>query len=217
MGNNTCAAFYQVSTQLPCLALYMGDLLYSFMALMTWSPDFLAELVALDDSITALFALPSEQLVRTPAPTKWSALQAIDHIMLTNREYFPEIARAIRDSRAANRHATEPFHYSWLGRQIVTLFEPPPKLRIPLPTRRIAPPVIPDFDTVRRAYEEHTVRFGEYIREAMTVDMRRTKVRSPFLIERWVPLNLGATIGALLAHGRRHVYQAQGAVNGSER
>jgi hypothetical protein len=183
----------------------------------TRSPDFLTELAELDAGVAALFMLSQEQLVRPPALNKWSAVQAIDHIVRTNREYFPEIARAIQDSRTARQHAAAPFHYSWLGRTVVALFEPPPKLRIPIPTRRIAPPVVLDIDAVRRSYEEHHLRFREYIHEAIAVDMRRAKVRSPFLVERWVPLNLGTAIGALLAHERRHIYQARMAAAAGER
>lgn len=175
-------------------------------------PDFLAELAALDASVAALFTTPPDQLARQPAHNKWSALQAIDHLVLTNREYFPSIERTIRNSRAAGVLPAAPFHHSWLGRSIVALFEPPPKLRFPLPSRRIAPGAVPDAADVRRAFEENHAHFRAYIQDALTVDMRRAKVHSPFLAHRWASISLGTAIGALLAHERRHLYQARAAV-----
>lgn len=170
------------------------------------TPDFLSQLDAIDVDAASVFALPKAQLMRTVGPGHWSALQCFEHLTLMNRLYMDVLNPVIRDARARAALATHPFHYTLAARIVIRLVEPPPALKVPIPTQEVSPPATADVDAVRSAYDAHHHDLRQMIVDALQVDLRTT-LRNPFV--RAVTMQLGSIIGVMLAHERRHIYQAK--------
>jgi hypothetical protein len=171
------------------------------------TPDFLSELDALDNEAAALFALPAERLIKQPAPGKWSALQCIEHLILTNAIYIPAIDQAVREARAKGAGRVRKFSYSPLERFIIKATEPPSRIKVPAPKSTVAAEPPQDVDAIRQAYYDSHMKLQRCITDAMTVDLRKAKVKSQL---GWRPsTNAGLTLGVILAHERRHLYQAR--------
>jgi len=171
------------------------------------TPDFLAQLDAIDADVAShLFSLPAERLTRTPSTGHWSALQCVEHLTLMNRVYIDRLTEVVRDAKARGQRPTKPFTYPWTGRVVLWLLEPPPKIKVPIPIETIAPSLAADVDTVRAAYQQQHRDLRHLLEEARDVDLRVT-LRHPFVTR--VTMQLGTILGAILAHERRHLYQAK--------
>jgi len=170
------------------------------------TPDVLVQLDALDADAANLFSLPAERLIHAPGAGHWSALQCFEHLTLMNRVYIDYLDQVIREATARGEHSTGPFTYPWTAHVVLWLLEPPPKVKVPVPTRQVAPPQTTDVDAVRNAYAAQHADLRRVIGDAMTVNLRTT-LRHPFV--RGVRMQLGSILGAILAHERRHIYQAK--------
>lgn len=175
-------------------------------------PNFLAELDAAHADTMALLTMPSAQLDRHPAPGKWSALQCVDHVIRSNQAYIDRIRNGARNAIERGQLATRPFKYGWLERFVLWAVEPPPRIRIPTPSPSVDPAVQLDVATVRHEYGQMYADFRSCLQEATTANLRKVRISSPFA--RRVGGNAVITIGVLLAHERRHLYQARKAATG---
>jgi len=151
--------------------------------------------------------LTPDQLTRRPGPSQWSIAECLAHLNLTAAVVQPKIATAIEQGRKANKTGTAPFSPGVMGRLLRWIAEPPPKFRMRAP-RNIAPHVaygdpaklIADFINVQDGWEK-------LIRDCEGLDLNRIKVAS--LFPGLLQLRLAAPIPWMLAHQRRHLWQAE--------
>ena len=163
--------------------------------------------------VDALFApLDSATFARRPGPERWSVGDCLDHLTLAMTAYLDAIeelaprarergliAEAARQKRRRHRHG-------WLGDAFIRSLEPPPRFKSRtfkaiMPQGRARDVVLPLF----LGTQDRLIGSIEATRD---LDLARVRMRSPFL--RLLPLSLGQAFGAMLAHNRRHLWQAEG-------
>jgi hypothetical protein len=149
--------------------------------------------------------LSEDQFNWRPAPDRWSVSQSIEHLNITTERYIPALTAAISGARAAHRLADGPFVLGVIERWFVGMMEPPPRRRFRTRPEFVAPARLAPDATVQRFLVLQR-QFTECMQSADGLDLRRIKVRSQFGPVSW---SLNGTFAILLAHQRRHVWQAR--------
>lgn len=176
-----------------------------------------AYLRAYEEARTRLLALAgplSEDAFNLkPAPGKWSVAECIAHLNIMAEGYLPALERAVRNPDAPR--AQGPFRYGFVSRLFIEAVRPGGRA---LPTGpAMAPPkadglrsALPKAETLA-ALDRTTEGYLAVARAADGLDLRRIRVRSPF-IPVW--FSLGAYLDALGQHALRHTAQAERAAPG---
>jgi DinB superfamily len=158
--------------------------------------------------------LSDAQLNWRPRPDSWSVAECLQHLNVSVRHTLPAFDRAISEARAKGKTGTGPFTYGWFSRWMVASMEPPPKRR--MGTFKIF--ALPSGGTYRGADvldEFLTVRdeLARRVRESDGLDLAKVRVISP--VNRLLRLPLGAYLAFVIAHDRRHLWQARQVRNAS--
>ena len=167
---------------------------------------FLLQLLGIDQDLPGLVAgLSPAQFNWAPAPGRWSIGQCIEHLNITTERYLPGLQRAMADARAAGKLGHGPFTLGFVERWFMQVLEPPVRRRVKtpkafVPTLALAP------DATLRRWQDLQGQFAQSIRAAEGLDLRAVRVRSQFAP---VSFSLNGTLGILLAHERRHLWQAR--------
>lgn len=143
-----------------------------------------------------------------PAPGGWSVGQCLEHLALINEVYLDAIEGAAQRGRVAGHMAAAGGRrrgHGWLGDAFVRSLEPPVKLKgrafaATVPAGRSRAQVL-------RAFFAAQDRLMLAIDAARGLDFARVRMSSPFF--RLLRLSLGQAFGAVLAHNRRHIRQAE--------
>jgi DinB family protein len=154
--------------------------------------------------------LSESQFNWRPEPKRWSIAECLVHVNISVSRTLPAFDRAIDQGRAKGRTAEGggPFRYGWFANWMVRSMEPPPKRRMktfpifdvpPAATHALAQ-VLPEFVAVRD-------RIADRVRSSEGLDLRRVKVVSP--VTRLLRMPLGAYFQFVIAHDRRHLWQAR--------
>ena len=158
------------------------------------------------------------QLVRTtdgrlftvrPTPRDWSAAECIAHLSLSTEQFLPILQKAIDDGRNKGLTSTRKPAMDVVGRAFRWFLEPPIRKRVKTAGR-----------FVPRSARAKAEAFGEFatlqsklvdaLHSAEGLDLRKIKVVSPF--DKRVKYNLYSAFRILVAHQRRHLWQAEQAV-----
>ena len=144
-----------------------------------------------------------------PADDRWSVGECLEHVALINTIYLDSIDGAAAHARGqgivreADRRAGR---HGWVGDAFVRSMEPPPKVKTGT-FKRTVPTQLPKVEVVPHFLATQD-RLIATIGEAHDLDLSRVRMTSPFL--RLLRLSLGQAFGAMLAHNRRHIWQAEG-------
>jgi DinB superfamily len=172
---------------------------------------YLDQLLAIRQDAPGIVANLSEEQFRwRPETNRWSIGECFDHLNKAARLFMPAFDQSLADARSRNLTAAGPFAYPAHERLFVHLLEPPARPRMPAPRA-----FVPSHDQrpadVMREFFEWQDQFGQRLRQADGLDLRRTRTRSPAL--RWFTYSLGIGFHGFLAHERRHVAQARNVRN----
>ncbi len=152
--------------------------------------------------------LRDDQLNWHPAKDSWSIAECLQHLNVGVTKTLPAFDRAISEGRSKNQLAPGPFRYGWFSRMMVASMEPPPKFRMKSPrlirvsvggTYRGAD-LLPQFAAVRD-------QLAERVRQADGLDLAHVRTISP--VNRLLRMPLGAYFDFIIAHDRRHLWQAR--------
>ena len=160
------------------------------------------------DGRALVAGLSEEQASRRPAPDKWCVAECLSHLNVAVTTTLPRVDRAISEGRARGRTAAGPFRYGWFSRWMIASMEPPPKRR--MKTFNIFVPAPPDAQPLAALLPEFLKvrdQLAERVRQADGLDLGRNRVVSP--VTPLLRLPLGAEFAFLLAHDRRHLWQAR--------
>jgi len=143
-----------------------------------------------------------------PGRDRWSIADCLQHLNVGVTKTLPAFDRAIAEGRARGQTAAGPFKYGWFARMVAGSMEPPPKwrmrtvamLRVPSAAVYRAADLLPEFSRMRD-------QLAERVRQADGLDLARVRTISP--INRLLRLPLGAYFQFILAHDRRHLWQAR--------
>lgn len=149
--------------------------------------------------------LSDEQVNWRPAPNRWSIGECFDHLSKTAAGFMPHIDAAIEAARARSLTSRGPFVYPVFERFIARISEPPPRWRTRA-GRAVQPSSGKSVNEVLGTFLQWQDRIGERLRQADGLDLRRARVKSPIPLITW---SLGTTFAVMLAHERRHLWQAR--------
>lgn len=180
--------------------------------------DYLREVDRQDAEVDALTgSLTHVQANWRPRPGAWSVLENLTHLTLTNRAYLEAIEEATCRGRAMGTTGEGPYRHGWLGKRFVASMEPPPKLRTRTfraisPSSREDPGPMEKEKAVRDFLETQDA-LSAALKRASGLDLGQVRFRSPLF--RLLRLSLGHGFELLLAHNRRHLWQARQVVEHS--
>ena len=152
--------------------------------------------------------LTEVQGISSPPDGSWSVACCLDHIARTNDAYLAVMNPVASAARAKKKVRRGPARPGLLGRFFVDLLEPPVK-----PGRKIkAPASVQPADAVRLA--DARARFLESQKEIRSflhanADLNLSGVTFPNPFVRGIRFSLATGLCNLLAHERRHLWQAR--------
>ena len=153
--------------------------------------------------------LTDEQFWWQPRVEAWSVAQCIEHLNTTARLYLPQLDEAIANAIRRGTYGEGPFSYNVVGRFLTAAMEPPARFRVSTPKAFVPPPARARGE-VMAAFRAYQVQFTDRLRQANGLDLARAKVRSP--TASWLYFSLGSGFALILAHERRHLWQARNVV-----
>ena len=167
-----------------------------------------AELDAAERDARALIEGMSEQQgVWRAADSTWSISECLDHLATANRAYLQAMGASAVRARAERRLRRSPALPGIIGGWFVSTLEPPVKswLKMKAP-RRIRPrPAPPLADAFERYLESHA-EVREFLRTYADIDLAGVRFVNPFV--RGVRFSLATGLHVIMAHERRHLWQA---------
>jgi len=158
------------------------------------------------DAVGLMSGLSDAQFNWRPSPGRWSMAGCFDHLNKSAAQLFiPRIDVAIARAAAQNLKSNGPFAYSAFERWCVRTNDAPAKMRFKAP-KRVQPEPEKPLDDVRREFIGWQDALADRLRKADGLDLRRAREKSPLPFVKW---SLGAYIQLMLAHERRHTWQAR--------
>jgi hypothetical protein len=144
-----------------------------------------------------------------PAPSSWSAAEGISHLSISSDQYLAPLRSAIDTARAKNLRVKRPPKMDLLGRVLKWFLEPPIRKRLDTPARFVPKSV----RAKAEAFGEFATlqsKLTELLQEMKGLDLNRMKIVSPF--DKRLRYNGYSAFQILVAHQRRHLWQAEQAV-----
>jgi len=169
--------------------------------------DFRRQFEQLIDQADALVRpLTDAQFTWQPSPNGWSIAQCVDHLNVSARLYLPLLDEGIASAIRQGLYGEGPFTYWWLARLFVRMLEPPPLFRTKAPAA-FQPPPKRTRQEITAAFRAYQVQYIDRLRQANGLDLARARVRSP--AASWIYMPLGSGFAVIIAHERRHLWQAR--------
>lgn len=145
-----------------------------------------------------------------PAPGRWSPAECFDHLVQFNRGYHSEMSKAAERISSLPEGARAAFRPRLVARLVIRFFEPPYRMKI-----KTLRPFDPganaelDPDGVMERYLETHARFAGQLERAaeQRLDLEEVRVSHPLF--GWLKMSLADCYGIILAHQRRHLWQAR--------
>jgi hypothetical protein len=168
-------------------------------------------------------SLTPSQLWQRPRPKRWSVGECLDHLVLAGDSYLEVLDEAITGAaRAENASTTGEPRPNVLERILLHGLEPPARIRIPAPARirprrphsAVEPASTENDDPAdpRARFQEKRQDYARRLEAAEGLDLEGVKVRSPFV--RWIHISLDTAFRIVSGHERRHLAQAERALEG---
>lgn len=166
-------------------------------------------LVEIADTTTRARALvesrSAETLMNRPRKESWSLAEALEHLVLTADAMLPLADAAIAELEREGQRSSKPAGLGLAGWLLVKALEPPPRMKSRT-SRPFEPVDVRDPANVAERFAATNVRFDTLVKRATGLDTAKAKVVSPF--DARVRYNVYAAFRIMLAHARRHLWQA---------
>ncbi|MGD9561878.1 MAG: DinB family protein [Pyrinomonadaceae bacterium] len=158
-----------------------------------------------DDASETFGALTVDQLNWKPGEKSWSIAQCLDHLILTNEQFYPEFAKLA----AGTRKNTFWQNYSpltgFLGRFLIRAVTEDSK-KAKAPSKAIVPPSELPADIVAK-FEANISEVCGKVNACASADRKKVVIGSPFLS--LMTYNLDDAYSILVEHTKRHIRQAK--------
>jgi hypothetical protein len=151
--------------------------------------------------------LTDEQLLCRPAPGKWSIAEIYRHLDLSLDQYIRSILSRIA---LAPDHPVDTYHSGWLGELIYERIMPRSDgsvFKLKAIAAHLPNAASPDAREALEAFERHCDALDDILRHVSTKDLQ--SIRIPVHSNRLIRLRLGDVLRIMVAHGERHLLQAQ--------
>jgi DinB family protein len=144
-----------------------------------------------------------------PAPMSWSAAECISHLSISSEIFLAPLRAAIDNGRAKGLRSTRPPKMDLIGRVLKWFLEPPIRKHV-----KTSVPFVPKSIRAKaEAFGEFAsfqAKLSELLQEANGLDLNRMKLVSPF--DKRIRYNLYSAFHIVIAHQRRHLWQAEQAI-----
>lgn len=158
-----------------------------------------------DDARTTFGGMTGDQLNWKPAEKSWSIAQCLDHIILSNREFYPEFEKLASGTRKNSFWENYSPFTGWGGRFLIKAVSEDSR-KAKAPSKAIVPPSDIDPDIVEQ-FCSHIGEVNGKIRSVADADRKKTIVTSPFLAV--FTYSLDDAYSVLVEHSKRHIRQAK--------
>lgn len=157
------------------------------------------------DARESFGALRGDQLNWKPAVNSWSVGQCLDHLILTNEQFYPEFDKITAGTRRNTFWENWSPFTGFFGRFLIKAVSEDSK-KAKAPSKSIVPPSDVSPDIVER-FARNIAEVNERINACSETDRDKTVVTSPFLFVMTYKLDDAYTV--LVEHTKRHIRQAK--------
>ena len=151
-------------------------------------------------------AFNPQQLNWKPDEKSWSMAQCLDHIIISDQQYFAGIKRAIELTSSSQLTEKKPFRPSLFGRWFAHMMKPGSFFKF-----KTFPVFQPSARTEGKKVLEDFVRHEQellvLIKKCDGWDIQSVKLRSP--VHSFFKFSLGECFAVLVNHQMRHLVQAK--------
>lgn len=172
--------------------------------------DWLNELVLIEQDVRQhLEPLSHVQFNWRPGASRWSVGECLDHLAITTTLMLEKVRPALERAKAEGKiGGNGPYPHGRIGGWFVRMMETPGKRPMPAPKNFVPSSGLPRSEVLGK-FAGAMREFRETLENARGVALDRVKARSSAQGGGWIRFNLAAWFAASLAHGRRHVAQAE--------
>ena len=174
-------------------------------SLTTMQPFFRELAVNRETALALLDGLSRPQLAWRPSEAQWGLAEICSHLAAITTLYMPALDTAIRRGHSDAAYSDRPFQGSVVSRFLVWTMEPPVRLRQRSP-KALVPRLTDDPVESRQLYRAAQAAFELRLERAAGLDLAHIGVTLPTI--RHATFALGTVLALLLAHERRHLWQA---------
>ncbi|HSK72053.1 MAG TPA: DinB family protein [Pyrinomonadaceae bacterium] len=165
----------------------------------------ISEIEKISDEAQKTFGhLNAERINWKPAPESWSVGQCFEHLIKTNRMFFPELEKIKSGERKNSFWENYSPFTSFFGRMLTKSMR---KDERKYKTSAAATPPSDVQSDIIEQFSNHQTELVEMIRELENADWKKTVVTSPFL--KIATYNLTDGFNIVIEHERRHFRQAE--------
>lgn len=154
--------------------------------------------------------MSQDKLNAQPAPSKWSALQCLEHLNMYGRYYISAIQQAIEKSKAKGWEAKENYRSGWLGNYFANAMQPDMMSGMAKTTMKAMdnyiPPTALNAIEVMTEFLAHQRQIHSLLNAAAQANLQKSRV--PTTLSKWLTIQLGDTFRFVIAHNERHLQQA---------
>jgi hypothetical protein len=165
------------------------------------------QLAAISDGARSLAReFSSRELTAPPTAGAWSAADNLMHLTLASQALIPRMSKTLGKLAEGGRRREGPSRPDWVGRLYAWALEPPVffKARAPRP---FVPPPGTSAEEALPAFLAEQERVLALVERSPGLDLAARKVPSP--VSRHLRYNVCSAFRILLAHQRRHLWQAR--------
>jgi len=148
-----------------------------------------------------------------PDLSSWSASECIAHLNISTEMFLPVLQASLEDARNRGLTGGQP-SMDWLGRILRWFLEPPVRTRVKTAARFVPRAVRAKAESIGEFTSLQT-KLLELLGSARGLALSRIKIVSPF--DKRVRYNLYSAFMITAAHQRRHLWQAEQAVEALRR
>ena len=174
-------------------------------SLTTMQPFFREHAVNRETALALLSGLTPTQLAWRQTEAQWSLAEICAHLAIITTLYLPPLDDAIRRGHADAAYSDRPFRGNIISRWLVWSMEPPVRWRLRSP-KVLQPVPLQDPEESRQRYRVAQNAFELRLERAAGLDLAHISLRLPTI--RRARFALGTVLALLLAHERRHLWQA---------
>ena len=151
--------------------------------------------------------LGPEQLTRRPESGGWSIAECIGHLNMTAVAIQPLIDSVIKQGKDSKIVGKGPFKTGAIGGLLLWIAEPPPKFKIKAPKTVAPAATVGDPTHLIAEFIRFQDEWARLVRDAEGLDRNKIKLKT---FPRLPAMRLAASLPWMMAHQRRHLWQAEG-------
>ena len=173
--------------------------------LTTMQPFFRELAVNRETALALLDGLSGAQLAWRLSAAQWGLADICSHLAAITTLYLPSLDDAIRRGHGDAAYSDRPFQGNVMSRFLVWTIEPPVRVRLRSPKALLPRPAEDPVES-RQRYRAAQAAFELRLERAAGLDLAHIGVTLPTITQ--ARFALGTVLALLLAHERRHLWQA---------